>query len=164
MNEPDVATSGTSNALYGPSFADRARAYIGTPYKWGGPTCETCNNDPQNGLDCSGLIYQAAADLGVRIPRTASKQHAASTAISREECERTPGALVFLRRQADKTDSAGNVIARAGSIVHVGMSLGDGTMVEAWFNNKVVNPRFGWWDRSYSAYPSYYCKLNGVTG
>lgn len=43
-----------------------ARNYIGTPYRFGG------NNT--SGIDCSGLIHNAYAAAGIKIPRTAKEQ------------------------------------------------------------------------------------------
>ena len=154
---------GISGSLSRKAWAAQTLKYKDYPYKWGGPTCsDGCYNDPANGLDCSGLMYQAARDLGVKIPRTATQQHGACSPISENVARATPGALVFLRRQADKFDSNGNLVAKAGSIVHVAMSTGDGRTVESWFNNKVVTPSWGWWHKEYSTYPSYYGLLNGT--
>lgn len=153
---------GSSGSLSRKTWAIQALKYKDYPYKWGGPTCSNgCYSDPVNGLDCSGLMYQAAKDLGVKIPRTATQQHGACSPISEDVARATPGALIFLRRQADKFDSNGNLVAKAGSIVHVAMSTGDGRTIEAWFNNKVVTPSWGWWSSKYSTYPSYYGLLNG---
>lgn len=148
---------GASDRLSRRAWLDAAKRYIGTPYKWGGPTCDDgCNDDPANGLDCSGLMLQAAKDRGVRIPRTATKQWEACDPISEEKAKITPGALVFLRRQTTTSKGA------AGSIIHVGMSTGDGRTVEAWFGKSVVNPSWGWWSTKYAAYPSYYGIMRGT--
>ena len=148
---------GASDRLSRIAWLESVKRYIGVPYKWGGPTCsDGCNNDPANGLDCSGLMYQGAKDRGVKIPRGATKQWESSDPISEEKAKETPGALVFLRRQ--KTTSKGV----AGSVIHMAMSTGDGRTVEAWFNNKVVNPSWGWWASKNVDYPPYYGILRGT--
>ena len=53
----------------GGSVGERAvaagRRYLGVPYVWGG-------TDPATGLDCSGLVQRAFADVGVKLPRVAT--------------------------------------------------------------------------------------------
>ena len=48
------------------SVIGEARAYIGTPYKWGG-------ND-KRGIDCSGLLVRSFESVGMKLPRTTSLQ------------------------------------------------------------------------------------------
>ena len=40
--------------------------FIGTPYRYGG--------NSRNGIDCSSLIQQSYAKIGIKLPRTAQEQ------------------------------------------------------------------------------------------
>jgi len=45
---------------------DSATSMIGQPYRFGGAA--------PGGFDCSGLVFYAAANAGIRMPRTAAEQ------------------------------------------------------------------------------------------
>ncbi|HEV7280930.1 MAG TPA: NlpC/P60 family protein [Pirellulaceae bacterium] len=82
---------------------------IGIPYAWGAPKW------PRN-TDCSSLTQSAYAAAGISIPRTSLYQFRAcrysTTAV---------GALIFFW-----TDDA-----RPGLVTHVGINVGNGSMVNA---------------------------------
>jgi cell wall-associated NlpC family hydrolase len=87
-----------------------ARQQLGKPYLWGGTG--------PGAFDCSGLVMQAYAAAGVRIPRTSQEQRAAGPQVTAPE----PGDLVFFAG-ADGTPAAPG---------HVGLVTGPHTMIEAY--------------------------------
>lgn len=132
------------------SMIDVAKQKAGAPYKYGGTGSD--------GFDCSGLFYASAKDLGYTIPRNVRGLLAASEQIDEETAKNTKGAFVFMRRQSD--DPKGRW--KAGDLVHIAASTGDGSTVEAWVSKGVTVAPWGWWSRAYSAYPSYFGKLKGA--
>lgn len=94
----------------GNAVIDAAKAYLGVPYRWGG-------TDPATGLDCSGFIQRAFADLGVRIPRVSKDQSRAGTAVP-SMAQARPGDLVYWNGTGGRPN-------------HIGIYLGDGTMMHA---------------------------------
>src|SRR4051794_4382059 len=64
-----------SMAVTGQSAVASAEKYLGVPYVWGG-------TDPATGLDCSGLVQRAYADLGVDLPRVAADQARQGTPVA----------------------------------------------------------------------------------
>lgn len=89
-------------------FVQCAKSYLGTPYVWGG--------NSRSGIDCSGLIYNAAQEAGLgTLPRTAKTLHGIATKINKSDL--SEGDLVFF--------------ASGGSISHVAIYLGNNQMIHA---------------------------------
>jgi hypothetical protein len=106
------ATTGTVASGSGSAAVQAAQKYLGVPYAWGG-------TDARTGFDCSGLVQQVYADLGVSLPRTSSQQATTGRAVASLD-EAQPGDLVFFD----------NSSSRAG-IDHVGIYVGGGKMIAA---------------------------------
>jgi len=84
-----------------------ARAYLGTPYLWGGMT--------ERGIDCSGLVHMAYRRLGKLVPRDADQQEAAGEPLSEQDLR--PGDLIAY---GDET-----------ATTHVAFWLGDGRILHS---------------------------------
>ncbi len=102
--EPDGEWPGLPRA--GDLVAE-ARAYLGTPYEWGGLT--------ERGIDCSGLVHMAYRRRARLVPRDAHEQEAAAEALG--EGDLRPGDLVFFG-PPERAD-------------HVGFWLGEGRILHA---------------------------------
>src|SRR5664280_2541627 len=85
-----------------------AESQIGTPYVWGGTS-------PQTGFDCSGLVVWAYGLAGMVVPRVANDQWQDEPHVAMDQL--VPGDLVFFGSD--------------GYADHVGIYVGEGTMVDA---------------------------------
>lgn len=95
--------------------ASVAESMQGKPYAWGG--------ESPSGFDCSGLVYYAYTEAGVRVPRTASAQYKAVRPLYLHQL--APGDLVFF-------------VMPGRFPAHVGVYLGDNRFVHALNRDKPV--------------------------
>jgi hypothetical protein len=93
----------------GSSIIRAAAAYWHTTYVFGGMT--------HVGIDCSGLTYEAAQQVGITLPRDAADQSRVGTAVRRKALR--PGDLVFFGRGA------------RANIHHVAIYIGGGRVLHA---------------------------------
>lgn len=110
--DPTLSASGATGtsttatgSVTGAGLVQAAKAYLGVPYVWGG--------ESNAGMDCSGLVQRAMADLGVSVPRTSQQQATIGTAVP-SMSQALPGDLL---------------VFDGGS--HIGIYAGDGMMVVA---------------------------------
>jgi murein DD-endopeptidase len=108
-----------------------ATIMLGAPYHYGGSS--------PRGFDCSGLVYYAFREAGIRVPRTTGAQlrHAKLVPLT----EIIPGDLLFFR-------------LRSSRVSHVGIYVGDGWFIHAPSRGKRV---------SYESMQSSYWKPRLVT-
>ena len=101
------ASNNSSVSVSGGSIASNAAKYIGVPYVYGGTS--------PSGFDCSGLIYYAAKEARISLPRTSQAQSTLGSYVSVSDLK--AGDLVFW----------GGV----GSAYHVGIYIGGGQYLHA---------------------------------
>jgi cell wall-associated NlpC family hydrolase len=87
-----------------------ALGFLGTPYRWGGPSAQT-------GFDCSGLVMTSYRLSGVSLPRTSREQYAGGVPVERRDLGEAD--LVFFATEG------------GGTPTHVGIYIGDGRFVHA---------------------------------
>ncbi|WP_419150391.1 NlpC/P60 family protein [Lysinibacillus xylanilyticus] len=117
-----VVGSGSGTASSGDAIST-AKQFLGRSYVWGG-------SNPSTGFDCSGLVQWSYQQAGVSLPRTASQQYLATQRISASEAR--VGDLVFF--------------SYGSGIAHVGIYLGNNTMIDAQ-NKGVVIESLDWWNQ-----------------
>lgn len=117
-------TPGASGSVL--SFINAAKSLLGKPYVWGGTTA--------SGVDCSGLLYYAFNQAGVKMPRYRAsdygrmgQQVAAAQAL--------PGDIVYWDEP--------------GSTDHVGIYLGGGMVLNSPHTGTVVQIDKVWGDPTY---------------
>jgi hypothetical protein len=97
-----------------------AQKFLGVPYVWGGTS-------PTQGVDCSGLVQDVYAEVGISLPRTSQEQATTGVPVA-SVAEAQPGDLVFYPG-TDGTASAPG---------HVGIYIGNGEMIDAPFTGADV--------------------------
>lgn len=105
-----------------------AMSYLGVPYVWGG--------ESRGGVDCSGLVLLVYREIGISLPHHSASQWGYGRSVSRGEL--VPGDLVFFSRGG------------AGSIYHVAIYVGSGSIIEAPFTGANV------WIKSLGAKSNYF--------
>lgn len=103
---PTVPSSSTA----GDQIVSFARQYLGYRYVYGGTT-------PSTGFDCSGFIYYIYKSCGYSISRSLSAQANTGTAVPKSELQ--AGDIVFFNNTS------------SGALGHVGIYIGNGTMIHA---------------------------------
>jgi cell wall-associated NlpC family hydrolase len=103
--------SNASGSGTGQQVVDIAKQWLGTPYVYGG-------NDPEKGIDCSGLVQQAYKRVGIDLPRVTYDQVNQGEAVNGIENAK-PGDLIFCTGDGGRKNG------------HVGIFMGDGKWIEA---------------------------------
>jgi cell wall-associated NlpC family hydrolase len=85
-----IPSQSVNAASRGALLAERARAMVGQPYRFGGAA--------PGGFDCSGLVVYAAQGAGIVLPRTALEQKTIGLPVPRGALQ--PGDLVFMHLSA----------------------------------------------------------------
>jgi cell wall-associated NlpC family hydrolase len=101
--------AGTSWGATAAGLVREARRFLGLQYLWAGTS--------GFGFDCSGFTHSVYLAYGIKLPRDANRQAVHGTAIPSSDLR--GGDLVFFRSSP------------SGPIVHVGMYVGDGDMIDA---------------------------------
>lgn len=107
-----------SGSVTGKDVVKDALKYVGTPYVFGG--------ESKSGMDCSGLVQRAFADLGVKVPRTVTEQRKIGQPVASLK-DAKPGDLVV-------TDG-GN---------HISIWMGNNTVIHAPYEGRTVSVQKAW--------------------
>lgn len=92
----------------GSAIAEVAMGMVGTRYRYGGA-------DPEEGFDCSGLVFYAYTQAGYEVPRTSQELFRATRKIALDDAG--AGDLMFFQDEA--------------KLSHVGIYVGDRLFVHA---------------------------------
>ncbi|MDO3411643.1 C40 family peptidase [Saccharibacillus sp. CPCC 101409] len=106
LTEPGAKTQQPT----GEQLVETGKAFLGLPYLWAGVSAY--------GFDCSGFTGALYGYYGISLPRDASEQFRAGTAVSKANMQ--PGDLMFFAHNNGK-----------GGIHHVAMYIGGGKMMHS---------------------------------
>jgi cell wall-associated NlpC family hydrolase len=126
---PGTAMAPAVDGTLAARVIESAQRWLGVPYVFGG-----CS---RSGVDCSCLVQNVFAVLGVHLPRVAVDQFNATIAVSDPQ----PGDLVFFANTYEP------------GISHVGIYIGNGMQINAPTTGQVVSvaPVFtGYWGAHYA--------------
>lgn len=99
-------------SVTGQQIADLALSLVGTKYTWAG-------NSPEEGFDCSGLVYYVYKQYGITLTRTAAEQAANGVAVDPSELR--PGDVLCFYSGYNYIGHAGIYIG-SGQFVHAATS------------------------------------------
>ena len=127
VSDHEVLGQGRKKQNKIPRAPSHAKSFIGTPYRYGGNSID--------GIDCSSLIQQSYAKIGIKLPRTAQEQ--AKVGNKKGKSSVRPGDIVYFefKQKREKWWHTGMVTyAEKGTIkfVHASSSRG---VVEDTYND-----------------------------
>lgn len=109
--EPMVTTQSKSGQEKAEAVVELAKSFLGTPYQWGGES-------PEEGFDCSGLVFYVYGEFDVGLYRVAKDQLKNGVAVDLDAL--MPGDIVLFWNRASYSE-----------INHVGIYVGNGSFIHA---------------------------------
>jgi hypothetical protein len=113
-----TGTTVAAGSVTGKDVVQDALKYVGTPYVLGG--------ESKAGMDCSGLVQRAFADLGVKVPRLVHEQQTIGQAVPSLK-DAKPGDLIVL--------NGGD---------HIAIYMGHDTVLHAPYEGRTVSVQKAW--------------------
>jgi len=92
----------------GEAVVQSARTQIGKPYKWGGIS-------PKTGFDCSGYVYWAYQQNGIKVPRSTADQAKVGRTVPRSGLR--PGDIVVFSPRWQRSKHTG-IYSGKGKFLH----------------------------------------------